>query len=80
MEAMLTRHITSENPRVMVVDGSRVVRRLIEHWRQTHAAVVMASYQGNRGHPVLLAAHLLGVDVETARALEIRKTAALLGD
>jgi len=30
MEAALTRHITSENPRVMVVDGSKVVRRLIE--------------------------------------------------
>jgi len=30
MEAVLTRHITSENPRVMVVDGSKVVRRLIE--------------------------------------------------
>ncbi len=28
-QAMLTRHITSETPRVMVVDGSRVVRRLI---------------------------------------------------
>ena len=28
--APLTRHITSENPRVMVVDGSKVVRRLIE--------------------------------------------------
>lgn len=30
MEAALTRHIASETPRVMVVDGSRVVRRLIE--------------------------------------------------
>ena len=30
MEAVLTRHIASENPRVMVVDGSKVVRRLIE--------------------------------------------------
>ena len=30
MEAALTRHITSETPRVMVVDGSKVVRRLIE--------------------------------------------------
>jgi CheY-like chemotaxis protein len=29
-EAVLTRHINSENPRVMVVDGSKVVRRLIE--------------------------------------------------
>src|SRR5215468_2000916 len=29
-EAALTRHINSENPRVMVVDGSKVVRRLIE--------------------------------------------------
>jgi CheY-like chemotaxis protein len=30
MEQALTRHITSETPRVMVVDGSKVVRRLIE--------------------------------------------------
>ncbi|HEX6832902.1 MAG TPA: response regulator [Rudaea sp.] len=30
MNAPLTRHITSEHPRVMVVDGSKVVRRLIE--------------------------------------------------
>ncbi len=30
MEAQLTRHIASEEPRVMVVDGSKVVRRLIE--------------------------------------------------
>ncbi len=30
MEVVLTRHITSETPRVMVVDGSKVVRRLIE--------------------------------------------------
>jgi CheY-like chemotaxis protein len=29
-ESALTRHITSETPRVMVVDGSKVVRRLIE--------------------------------------------------
>jgi len=33
-----------------------------------------------KGSPVLLAAHLLGLEVEAARALEIRKTAALLGD
>jgi CheY-like chemotaxis protein len=26
----ITRHVTSETPRVMVVDGSKVVRRLIE--------------------------------------------------
>lgn len=30
MEAVLTRHIAGETPRVMVVDGSKVVRRLIE--------------------------------------------------
>ena len=30
MEAALARHIASETPRVMVVDGSKVVRRLIE--------------------------------------------------
>ena len=33
-----------------------------------------------KGSPVLLAAHLLGIEVEAARALDIRKTAALLGD
>ena len=33
-----------------------------------------------KGSPVLLAAHLLGIEVEAARALEIRKTAALLAD
>ena len=30
MEATSTRHISSETPRVMVVDGSKLVRRLIE--------------------------------------------------
>lgn len=30
MSTQLTRHIASEHPRVMVVDGSKVVRRLIE--------------------------------------------------
>ena len=30
MNSPLTRHISSEHPRVMVVDGSKVVRRLIE--------------------------------------------------
>lgn len=30
MDSQLTRHISSEHPRVMVVDGSKVVRRLIE--------------------------------------------------
>lgn len=30
MEATVTRHISSENPRIMVVDGSKVVRRIIE--------------------------------------------------
>jgi CheY-like chemotaxis protein len=35
MEAQLTRHISSEEPRVMVVDGSKVVRRLIEQLLKT---------------------------------------------
>jgi CheY-like chemotaxis protein len=35
MEHALTRHITSETPRVMVVDGSKVVRRLIEQLLKT---------------------------------------------
>ena len=30
MEGHLTQHISSEHPRVMVVDGSRVVRKMIE--------------------------------------------------
>lgn len=30
METSVTRHISSENPRVMVVDGSKVVRKIIE--------------------------------------------------
>jgi CheY-like chemotaxis protein len=30
MDISMTRHITSDNPRVMVVDGSKVVRRIIE--------------------------------------------------
>ena len=30
METHLTRHIASDEPRVMVVDGSKVVRKLIE--------------------------------------------------
>lgn len=30
MEISVTRHITSDNPRVMVVDGSKVVRKIIE--------------------------------------------------
>jgi CheY-like chemotaxis protein len=34
-ETTLTRHITSETPRVMVVDGSKVVRRLIEQLLKT---------------------------------------------
>lgn len=29
-ESVLTRHITSDTPRVLIVDGSRVVRRMIE--------------------------------------------------
>jgi molybdenum cofactor cytidylyltransferase len=36
-----------------------VTHRLIAHWRRTHASIVMATYQGQRGHPVLLAGHLL---------------------
>jgi len=35
MEAHLTRHISSDEPRVMVVDGSKVVRRLIEQVLKT---------------------------------------------
>lgn len=32
----LTRHLSTDNPRVLVVDGSRVVRRLIEQTLKTH--------------------------------------------
>jgi len=35
MEGHLTQHISSEHPRVMVVDGSRVVRKLIEQLLRT---------------------------------------------
>ena len=35
METHLTRHIASDEPRVMVVDGSKVVRRLIEQVLKT---------------------------------------------
>mgnify|MGYP001150985678 CR=1 FL=1 len=35
MDAHLTRHIASDEPRVMVVDGSKVVRRLIEQVLKT---------------------------------------------
>jgi len=31
MEISVTRHISSETPRVMVVDGSKVVRKIIDH-------------------------------------------------
>lgn len=31
MEVSVTRHITSDTPRVMVVDGSKVVRKIIDH-------------------------------------------------
>jgi CheY-like chemotaxis protein len=34
MDISVTRHITSDNPRVMVVDGSKVVRRIIEQLLQ----------------------------------------------
>ena len=35
-KAVLTRHLSSEEPRVLVVDGSRVVRRLIEQMLKTN--------------------------------------------
>lgn len=36
MKATLTRHLSSDEPRVLVVDGSRVVRRLIEQMLQAN--------------------------------------------
>ena len=36
MKTTLTRHLSSDEPRVLVVDGSRVVRRLIEQILQTN--------------------------------------------
>jgi CheY-like chemotaxis protein len=40
MEHALTRHITSETPRILVVDGSKVVRRLIEQLLRAELAGV----------------------------------------
>lgn len=44
----LTRHLSSDEPRVLVVDGSRVVRRLIEQMLKTHlpGVIVLACESG----------------------------------
>ncbi len=41
METTLGRHISSDEPRVLVVDGSRVVRRLIEQMLQSNLSGVV---------------------------------------
>ena len=44
----LTRHLSSDEPRVLVVDGSRVVRRLIEQMLKSHlpGVIVLACETG----------------------------------
>ncbi|HOX70633.1 MAG: response regulator [Dokdonella sp.] len=48
MKSALTRHLSSDEPRVLVVDGSRVVRRLIEQMLKTHlpGVIVLACETG----------------------------------
>lgn len=48
MNAPLTRHLSSDEPRVLVVDGSRVVRRLIEQMLKTNlpGVIVLACETG----------------------------------
>lgn len=48
MEGQLTRHISSDAPRVLVVDGSKVVRRMIEQVLRTElpSAVVIGCENG----------------------------------
>ncbi len=48
MSAQITRHITSDAPHVMVVDGSKVVRRLLEQLlkREVPAVTVIACESG----------------------------------
>ncbi len=47
-KTVLTRHISSDEPRVLVVDGSRVVRRLIEQMLKVHlpGVIVLACESG----------------------------------
>lgn len=51
----LTRHIASDNPRVLVVDGSRVVRQLIERVLKTElpGAVVIGCGSGEEARRVI---------------------------
>jgi len=48
MKSALTRHLSSDEPRVLVVDGSRVVRRLIKQMLKTHlpGVIVLACETG----------------------------------
>jgi CTP:molybdopterin cytidylyltransferase MocA len=60
---------------VVLADGPdlrpEAIDRVIDAWRDTGAAVIAASYGGERGHPVLLArAAWESVPDEGARALE----------
>jgi CTP:molybdopterin cytidylyltransferase MocA len=60
---------------VVLADGPALsadaVDRVVEAWRERGAAVVAASYGGERGHPVLLAREAWdAVPDEGARALE----------
>jgi nicotine blue oxidoreductase len=60
---------------VVLADGpdlaAAAIDRLLEHWRAGAGAVLAASYDGVRGHPVLLARRVWdAVPEEGARALD----------
>ncbi len=60
---------------VVLADGPDLapasIDRVVSAWRESGAEVVAASYDGDRGHPVLLARRVWGrVPDEGARALE----------
>ena len=59
---------------VVLVDGPDLspaaIDRVVEVWRESDAEVVAATYDGNRGHPVLLARPVWGrIPDEGARSL-----------
>jgi CTP:molybdopterin cytidylyltransferase MocA len=59
---------------VVLVDGPDLspaaIDRIVEVWRESGAEVVAATYDGNRGHPVLLARPVWGrIPDEGARSL-----------
>ena len=59
---------------VVLVDGPDLspaaIDRIVEVWRESGAEVVAATYDGNRGHPILLARPVWGrIPDEGARSL-----------